>query len=48
MLYYNDLRPEDDSNKRGYELLFPEMTKEEKIRTNAKLLDLVVKPPDTR
>ena len=40
MLYYNDLRADDDSSKRSYELLFPEMTKDEKIRANTKLLEL--------
>jgi endonuclease/exonuclease/phosphatase family metal-dependent hydrolase len=40
MLSYNDLRPEDDFKKRDYELIFPHMSKAEKIRTMKNLLKL--------
>ena len=40
MLSYNDLRPENDYKKRDYELIFPHMSKAEKIRTMKNLLEL--------
>jgi endonuclease/exonuclease/phosphatase family metal-dependent hydrolase len=42
MPYYNDLRPEDDSRQRGYELVFPQMQKQKAVkkRTIKKLLEL--------
>ena len=40
MPYYNDLRPEEDFKKRGYELVFPQMQKIEKKRTITRLLEL--------
>jgi hypothetical protein len=33
MPWYNDLRPLSDEKKRGYSLIFPDMTDQEKIRT---------------
>ena len=35
---YNDLRPEDDLKKKGFALIFPEMTDEIKKRTIQNLL----------
>lgn len=40
MPWYNDLRPLTDENKQKYALLFPQMTKREKIRCIDKLLIL--------
>lgn len=40
MPWYNDLRPIDDANKQNYSLIFPAMTKAEKIRTIQNIIAL--------
>ncbi len=40
MPYYNDLRHDDDPLRRGYELVFPDMTLVERRRTLRNLLVL--------
>ena len=37
---YNDLRPQEDLDKKDYALIFPDMTKTEKKRTIERLLEL--------
>ncbi len=40
MPWYNDLRPESDSKKKSYSLVFPEFSNDAKIRTIDNLLRL--------